>query len=305
MGVQPGESRGFSIWEDGSNEGWGTERFTIAPGGNVGIGTLIPGESLEVRGNVRLGNTFITGIRALTPTYWGYSRSYPVLLLGPASGVGTVSIGYDPSGNPNGSFGGEGREVLFRNGTKFVTPNAENNAFYLNQIVLNDGNVGIGKTPNSLLDVAGTGTFQIPGGEDALDLRSNTPGPINIRIAPSGATDHAARIRGTQNGGDTDISVLTGGVERLIIDKTGNVGINKPSPTKALDVVGDANISGKITGATFGFGGMYTIAAERPSSSRKNPITGTFSCPSGFASYELLATRDPDTYHEVVYICVK
>jgi hypothetical protein len=66
MGVQTGESKNFSIWEDGSNEGWGTERFTIAPGGNVGIGTLTPGESLEVRGNIKLSNASISGgIRAL------------------------------------------------------------------------------------------------------------------------------------------------------------------------------------------------------------------------------------------------
>jgi hypothetical protein len=124
--------------------------------GKVGIGTPTPGEALEVRGNVKLSNASIN-IRAMTPTNWGYSTGYPVVLLGPTSGVGNVSIGYDPSGNPNGSFSGDGREVLFRNGAQFVTPNSANNSFNLYQMVLKDGKVGIGTpTPQYALDVAGT-----------------------------------------------------------------------------------------------------------------------------------------------------
>jgi hypothetical protein len=34
-GIEPAGSNGYGIWEDGSNGGWGTERFRIDPGGNV------------------------------------------------------------------------------------------------------------------------------------------------------------------------------------------------------------------------------------------------------------------------------
>jgi hypothetical protein len=238
MGIQTGENiKGFSIWEDGWNDAWGAERFTIAPGGNVGIGTTTPGDTLEVRGNVKVSNAS-THIRALTPSNWGYSTSYPVVMLGPSSGTGTVSIGYDPSGNPNGSFAGDGKEVLFRNGTKLVTPNSANNAFYLNQVVLKDGNVGINKDePTKTLDVVGDAN--ITGKITGSSVGINNP-------TPTKALDIV---------GDANIA--------------GKVGINNPAPTKTLDVVGDANISGKISGATFGFGGIYTVVNNRMQNSKK------------------------------------
>jgi hypothetical protein len=199
-------------------------------------------------------------------------------MLGPSSGTGTVSIGYDPSGNPNGSFAGDGKEVLFRNGTKLVTPNSANNAFYLNQVVLKDGNVGINKDePTKTLDVVGDAN--ITGKITGSSVGINNP-------TPTKALDIV---------GDANIA--------------GKVGINNPAPTKTLDVVGDANISGKISGATFGFGGIYTVVKDRMQNSKKNPITGDYSCPTGFTPYIVLETRD--TQYEVggnwatVYACLK
>ncbi|MEO8436463.1 MAG: hypothetical protein ABI596_16315 [Pyrinomonadaceae bacterium] len=39
----------FGVFEDGYSGGFGTERFTILPGGSVGIGTTAPGAPLEVQ----------------------------------------------------------------------------------------------------------------------------------------------------------------------------------------------------------------------------------------------------------------
>ncbi|MCK9429724.1 MAG: hypothetical protein M0R17_06935 [Candidatus Omnitrophica bacterium] len=89
----------------------------------------------------------INSTRAITYTHWGYSVVYPVLMLGASSGTQTISFGYDPIGNANDSFAGDGREILFRNGVQFVTPNAANDNFYLINLVLKDGNVGIGRIP--------------------------------------------------------------------------------------------------------------------------------------------------------------
>lgn len=110
--------------------------------------------------------------RAFTSSYFGYSGGYSVLILGststsyntPVEGSVTISLGYDPSENPNGSFQGDGREILFRNGASFVTPNAANDGYHLNTLFLKDGKVGLGTaTPASTLEI-GSGSVFVPDG---------------------------------------------------------------------------------------------------------------------------------------------
>ena len=94
---------------------------------------------------------------------WGYSSSYKAIILGSTStapgteveGATTISFGYDPSTNSDGSFTGDGREILFRNGQTFVTPNSANDDFNQYHLVLKDGRVGIGAaSPSSLLHLS-------------------------------------------------------------------------------------------------------------------------------------------------------
>jgi hypothetical protein len=260
MGVQTGLSKSFSVWENGSNDGWGAERFTIAPGGNIGINTTTPGEALEVRGNVKLSNASMN-IRALTPTYWGYSAGYPVVLLGPTSGTGNVAIGYDPSGNSYGGFTGDGREVLFRNGAQFVTPNSANNSFYLYQMVLKDGKVGIGTpTPGEALEVHGNVKLS----NASISIRAMTPtnwgystdypvvllgptsgvGNVSIGYDPSGNSYGGFTGDGREvlfrNGAQfvTPNSANNSFYLYQMVLKDGKVGIGTPTPQYALDVAG-------------------------------------------------------------------
>jgi hypothetical protein len=84
---------------------------------------------------------------------FGYSSSYRTIVLGNEY-LTTISMGVDVSGNASGSFNGqgEGREVLFRNGVSFITPNAANNS-YLNVMQLSEGNAyftNIGQASGSL-----------------------------------------------------------------------------------------------------------------------------------------------------------
>ena len=70
---------------------------------------------------------------------FGYSPSYRTVVIGNEY-LTTISMGVDVSGNASGSFngGGEGREILFRNGVNFITPNSANDS-YLNPLNLLDG----------------------------------------------------------------------------------------------------------------------------------------------------------------------
>ncbi len=90
-------------------------------------------------------STISNGARALTLTGFGYGvNSYRVVMVGNSSGNESVAIGYDPAINSDAAFAGDGREFILRRGIHIITPNAANTAFYLNHLVLLDGNVGIG-----------------------------------------------------------------------------------------------------------------------------------------------------------------
>lgn len=65
-------------------------------------------------------------IDAVRGSYFGYSASYPTLVLGTNSGNTTLAFNVDVVANPSGDFGGGGSEYLWRNVGAFKTPNAAN-----------------------------------------------------------------------------------------------------------------------------------------------------------------------------------
>lgn len=75
----------------------------------------------------------------------------------------------------------------------------------------------------SSVQIRSSNSFRVDGagGADLVDLNGSTAGTLSIRFAPDGATSNSARIRGTQNGLDTDISFLTGGLERVRVTAAG------------------------------------------------------------------------------------
>ena len=195
------------------------------------------------------GNSYIR--RSLTPTYFGYSNSYRVLMLGSASttyttqeeGSVTLSFGYDPSSNTNGAFTGDGREILFRNGVAFTTPNAANNGYHLNNFVLKDGNIGIG--PSSPLDKLHLYTGPSPA--------YGTSGGITIsdsytvgRLWDSGG-GHDIGTLDLYNDGSHNIKIVATGSSYL---NGGNVGIGTAFPSEKLSVNGNVRAKKVIVSQT-------------------------------------------------------
>jgi hypothetical protein len=93
----------------------GAERMRITSGGVIQLGS-------SQRRN------------ALEQSTFGYGSSYRTLIIG-SSGTdyttNAVSLAFnvDLSGNPSGSYGGDGTEYFWRNVGSFKTPNSSNNGY--------------------------------------------------------------------------------------------------------------------------------------------------------------------------------
>jgi hypothetical protein len=204
-----------------------TKHLTIA---STGAATF--SSSVTAGGNINIYSSSIPSIAALTPTYWGYSSSYPVVMLGSSSSASTVAIGYNPISNANGSFTGNGDEILFRNGAKFTTPNSANNSYYLNHLVLKDGNVGIGTdSPNLSAAASGSTVLSV---STSTSTRNSL---IEINGARTGSGDYTGYLRFFNNAAATpladiqairgssdtsgDLAIATSGTERMRITSDG------------------------------------------------------------------------------------
>jgi hypothetical protein len=147
-GTLPGGALTFGV-ADYNASGGAAEAMRIDEDGNVGIGTSSPSAKIDVESQINVTNANGNSLLGLKATRFGFSTSYKAIQIGNTSGNETVSIGYDPSTNSSGSFTGDGREILFRNGAEFTTPNSANNGFHNDILVLKDGNVGIGTSSPS------------------------------------------------------------------------------------------------------------------------------------------------------------
>ena len=199
----------------------GTERLSINSSGNVTASVdfrapifydsdntayYINGAGNSVLNTLYMRNGSVEAKFAQASNF-GYSSSYRTVVLGNEY-LTTISMGVDVSGNASGSFNGqgEGREVLFRNGVTFITPNSANNS-YLTPLNMTDGYV------------TSTGSFRAPifYDSDNTAYYADMAGTSNFNQINLG--DSTKFIRG---GGSGQTILGTGGVNEAYIQVGGS-----------------------------------------------------------------------------------
>ena len=121
--VKGGDEDGLKVITDGAVELYhdNTKKLTTdSTGIDINTGGTEVGTKIKMYGS-----------DALTRTQWGYSSAYKGIILGrtDVNNNSTIFMGYDPTGNTSGAFTGDGREIVFRNNTSFVTPTSANNSW--------------------------------------------------------------------------------------------------------------------------------------------------------------------------------
>ncbi len=190
--------------------------------GNVGIGSLSPGQTLDVQGTVRAIGFTMSGQTPIS----GY-------VMTSLDSVGDVTW------SSPGAVGGwtvSGNNVYeTSNGNVGI---GTTNPFGGNLIVNGGSNVGIGTlVPGQLLDVKGTVRF----------LGEIVNGNVGIGTAALQAAFAVAN-------GNVGIGTWTAGGGNLIIKGGGNVGIGSAWPGQMLDVQGTVRDLGEIVNGNIGIG---------------------------------------------------
>jgi hypothetical protein len=204
-----GYQAGLNLNSDGELAFWdnGTQKFLINSSGDVGIGTSNPSAKLDVNGAAAINDTLLISRAAVAPKITFENSSY-------AGGNG--GIGYFNSG----------ALTFDTNAAERVRIDAS-------------GNVGIGtSSPQTNLHVdAGTKNYTgtTPGlGTYAVSIESGSTGTCGIGI---GSHNNIPSIQGF--GGGT-------GYNLALCPANGSVAIGHTSPSQALDVVGNIEVSGGI-----------------------------------------------------------
>ena len=260
-----------------------SDRMVITNGGNVGIGTTVPGVKLDVLNSA--GGTIVRIYNTGTNGAAGYAAT-PVLDVSSKSG-GTFTAGHS----------------IFRVGRD----DSASNTFNVNTTlftVLGSGNVGIGTTgPVSALEVSGTSPY-LTLSNSLTDVPINTMlgilnfysndtstnskgGVASVRAYSetaynSGATPSYMSFYTHTGSVGTDGTVLGNPTERMRITSTGNVGIGTTAPNSKLEVAG--TIHSTSGGIKFPDNTTQTTAASSGTPAGAVMFFNLSSCPSGWTA---------------------
>ena len=225
--------------------------FEVTSAGNVGIGSTNPGQALDVHGTVRAtglivsgnGNTSIGGNLSI-----GTTASANQLDVINGAAIGTTYAGYSVAPS-------SGVIIQGNVGIGTITPGGSLSVVGGVSI----GNLGYSRAtpPTNGLMVSGNigvGSY-VPG--ESMDVQGNArlnssdQGSLNFILNNTSGSTYEI-VGGIHNISQTgfDIYDVTNSVHALTVDSNHNVGINQSSPGQKLDVNGTVKAIGLITGNT-------------------------------------------------------
>ncbi len=236
--------------------------FVDSVNNRIGIGTTSPGTKLHVSGGARIAsNTWLdteNSVNLIRETRFGYGDSYRVAQIGINGSIRAISLGYDPSINPSGSF--NGGEIIIPNNKAIIAPTNNNVTFVgvlrvdtannlciggadyqtTGHLFINNstGNVGIGTTsPAGKFHIrfdAGSGD-----GYTGKYIFQTTDQRLTIGTYWQSGVGQYARIQASNDAGTGNSLILN--------PDGGNVGIANTAPTAyKLSVTGDIYASNNI-----------------------------------------------------------
>lgn len=254
-----------------------SERMRISYNGNVGINTISPSYKLDVSGDInctgrfRINGTVLGDTTLLTGVTEGVASSSKAVILNSTkeiSGIYTLKLEnnirplymYNSSLNTNETISAvigranashsQGELTYTHNlagSNSIISLGHYGNPYILN--VLSGKKIGINtKSPEYDLDVTG----DIRG----VNLRAtnNIYATSNAYISTNTYCYGSMYCSNLNSYNNSDLDLYMGGVSKIKIKTTGNVGINNTNPVYNLDVSGDINCSGviRINGTSIG-----------------------------------------------------
>ena len=208
--------------------------------GNVGIGTTVPNNKLEI--TTLVANTSglrFTNLTSASPSSAANGKSLSVDVNGDVilvpSAVASAGTEWSLTGNAGTSAGTNFLGTIDLQDLVFKTNATEK------MRVLTGGNVGIGTTtPGDKLEVNGRGQFLTTISDHALRLVADgTNAESKLQFTNNGASVEWGSIFGFGTGGG-ELQFSTASSPKMTITAGGNVGIGLPNPSYKLDVFGGA-----------------------------------------------------------------